>query len=244
MKSEVRSRKSERDGTGRFMDDGFQIIASLISDGECDLLASELSALFESQQNSAKNKIGGVRNLLRNSSRANETATSAKLVSCLERLLGRKVFPVRAIFFDKTTKSNWGVPWHQDLSIAVAKQIETPGFTAWSIKDEILHVYPPREILESMATARLHLDECDADNGALKVISGSHADGKLNATEIGEWTRKEAIACEIPKGGALLMRPLLLHSSSPAKNPSHRRVLHIEYATVELPNGLKWSERQ
>jgi ectoine hydroxylase-related dioxygenase (phytanoyl-CoA dioxygenase family) len=244
MKSEVRSQKSEGNGAGRFMDDGFQIISSLISDSECDLLASELSALFESQQNSAKNKIGGIRNLLRNSSRVNEMATSAKLISYLETLLGGKVFPVRAIFFDKTTESNWRVPWHQDLSIAVAKQIEIPDFSAWSIKDEILHACPSREILESMATARLHLDECDADNGALKVISGSHAAGKLNATEIGEWTKREAIVCEIPKGGALLMRPLLLHSSSPAKNPSHRRVLHIEYATVELPNGLKWFERQ
>ncbi|HSY09384.1 MAG TPA: phytanoyl-CoA dioxygenase family protein [Candidatus Dormibacteraeota bacterium] len=188
--------------------------------------------------------MGGIRNLLRDSSRVNETATSAKLISYLENLLGGKVFPVRAIFFDKTPESNWRVPWHQDLSIAVAKQIETPGFNAWSIKDEILHVCPPREILERMATARLHLDECDAENGALKVIPSSQADGKLNATEIGEWTREEAVICEVPKGGALLMRPLLLHSSSPAKKPSHRRVLHIEYATIELPNGLKWFERQ
>jgi ectoine hydroxylase-related dioxygenase (phytanoyl-CoA dioxygenase family) len=241
MKSEVRSQKSDKNGTGRFMDDGFQIVPSLISDSECDLLASELSAFFESQQNSAKNKIGGIRNLLRNSFRVNETAASAKLISYLEGLLHRKVFPVRAIFFDKNAESNWRVPWHQDLTIAVVEQIETPGFVAWSVKDGILHVQPPRVILENMATVRLHLDDCHADDGALKIIPGSHLHGKLDAVQITEWaSRQTLVTCEVPKGGALLMRPLLLHSSSPAKNPSHRRVLHIEYAVQELPNGLKW----
>jgi ectoine hydroxylase-related dioxygenase (phytanoyl-CoA dioxygenase family) len=234
--------KSELDR--QFAKDGFQIFPDLIPISECDLLAAELSALFEGQQNSTKNKIGGVRNLFKNNFRVAEIAISTQLVFILERLLGRKVFPVRAIFFDKNAESNWRVPWHQDLSVAVSKQIETPDFTAWSIKDEILHVQPPREILEGMATVRLHLDECDANNGALKVIPGSHADGKLNAVQIGEWSKRETVVCEISKGDALVMRPLLLHSSSPAKSPAHRRVLHIEYATDELPNGLKWFERQ
>jgi ectoine hydroxylase-related dioxygenase (phytanoyl-CoA dioxygenase family) len=245
MKSEARSQKSEVNGAGHFKDGGFQIISKLISDSECESLAAELSTLFESQQNSAKNKIGGVRNLLRNNSLVNETATSAKLISCLKGLLGRQVFPVRAIFFDKTPESNWRVPWHQDLTIAVAAKIETPGFVAWSVKDDVLHVQPPRKILESMVTIRLHLDDCSADNGALKIIPGSHLEGKLDAVQMTEWVSKQsAVTCEIQKGGALLMRPLLLHSSLPAKNPSHRRVLHIEYATTKLPNGLKWFERQ
>jgi hypothetical protein len=75
----------------------------------------------------------------------------------------------------------------------------------------------------------------------LKVIPGSHQAGRLDAANISQLTRvNEAVVCEVSRGGALLMRPLLLHSSSPAKNPSHRRVLHIEYAAGNLPNGLKW----
>ena len=244
MKSEVSSQQSAGNGIGRFADDGFQIIPNLISDSECNLLVSELSTLFDKQQKSAKNRIGGVRNLLRNSLRVSETATSAKLVSRLGGLPGRRAFPVRAIFFDKTIESNWRVPWHQDLTIAVAEKIETPGFIAWSLKDGTLHVQPPREILEGMLTLRLHLDDCRADNGALKIIPGSHLDGRLSAVQITEWASKQKVlTCEVPKGGGLLMRPLLLHSSSSARNPSHRRVLHIEYATQELPNGLKWFDR-
>jgi ectoine hydroxylase-related dioxygenase (phytanoyl-CoA dioxygenase family) len=146
-------------------------------------------------------------------------------------------------FFDKTPESNWRVPWHQDLAIAVAERIETPGFTGWSVKDGVTHAHPPQRILENMVTVRLHLDDCNLNNGALKVISNSHLEGKLNAARIAQLTQNKIITCEIPKGGALLMRPLLLHSSSPAKNPLHRRVLHIEYAASELPNGLRWFER-
>jgi ectoine hydroxylase-related dioxygenase (phytanoyl-CoA dioxygenase family) len=95
-----------------------------------------------------------------------------------------------------------------------------------------------------MVTVRLHLDDCNADNGALKVIPGSHQSGKLDAAEISRRAQEnQVVICEVGQGGALLMRPLILHSSSPANNPSHRRVLHIEYATGELPNGLKWFDR-
>lgn len=241
MKSEARRQKAEGNGTNHFGDNGFQIISNLLSGSECDLLASELSGLFENRQNAATNKIGGIRNLLQNSLRVRKTTTSTKLISCLESLSGMRVFPVRCVFFDKTIESNWRVPWHQDLTVAVTEQIETPGFVAWSVKDGILHVQPPREVLEGMVALRLHLDDCCADNGALKIIPGSHSHGKLDAIQISEWTRRQTVVtCEIPKGGGLLMRPLLLHSSSSARNPSHRRVLHIEYAVQELPNGLKW----
>jgi ectoine hydroxylase-related dioxygenase (phytanoyl-CoA dioxygenase family) len=244
MKPEAGSQKSEGKGFSRFEQDGFQVVKSLFEHNECDLLSAELTPLFDQQQKLAKNKIGGVRNLLRNSSRVFQFATSAKLVSLLENVAGLSVFPVRAIFFDKNPEANWLVPWHQDLAIAVAERIETPDFTGWSIKDEMLHVHPPREILESMVTVRLHLDDCDASNGALKVLPETHCHGKLGAADISKWTAKgEPVVCELSKGDALLMRPLILHASSPAENPRHRRVLHVEYASQELPNGLKWFDR-
>lgn len=143
---------------------------------------------------------------------------------------------------DRRRKLGW--PWHQDLAIAVDERIETAGFGPWSVKEGVVHVQPPPHILARMVTLRLHLDDCTAENGALRVLPGSHGQGELDADAIADWTaRQPPVVCEIPKGGALLMRPLLLHASSPAKNPSHRRVLHVEYAAAELPNGLKWSER-
>jgi ectoine hydroxylase-related dioxygenase (phytanoyl-CoA dioxygenase family) len=162
----------------------------------------------------------------------------------VEERIGPMAFPVRGIFFDKRSGANWGVPWHQDLAIAVAQRIETPGFGPWSIKEGVVHVQPPREVLEGMLVVRLHLDDCDAENGALRLIPGSHLQGELGTEETRDWCRRvEPTVCEVSKGGALLMRPLILHASSAATKVAHRRVLHVEYAVGELPNGLRWFER-
>lgn len=241
MSAECGVRSAESNGFEQFDRDGFQIIHSLVPASVCDRFSTELSEVFRQQAHTGKGRIGGVRNLLRTHPSISQFARSSTILALLQKIAGSPVSPVRAIFFDKNADANWLVPWHQDLAIAVAERVEAPGFSGWSVKDRTLHVHPPGEILAGMLTLRVHLDDCDASNGALKVIAGSHRAGKLSAGEISRWTETEQqIVCEIQKGGALLMRPLLLHASSPADAPSHRRVLHIEYATQKLPNGLEW----
>lgn len=229
---------------GRFNRDGFAVHEQVISPADCELLTRELTPRFQSEQDAARSRIGGLRNLLQTSPSVAQVASSAPVMDLLRSMLGAEPFPVRSIFFDKTPEANWSVAWHQDLHIAVAEKIETAGFGPWTIKAGVPHVQPPLEVLASMVTLRLHLDDCDRTNGALKVIPGSHACGVLTGGAFLEWTQREPVFCEVPKAGAMLMRPLLLHASSPAVNPTHRRVLHIEYATTSLPNGLKWFERQ
>ncbi len=46
--------------------------------------------------------------------------------------------------------------------------------------------------------------------------------------------------CVVNVGGALLMRPLLLPHPSPSSVPGHRRVVHLDFASVTLPNGMRW----
>ncbi len=95
-----------------------------------------------------------------------------------------------------------------------------------------------------MVALRLHLDDCDESNGALQVIPGSHRIGRLTAGRIGELrVREKSVVCSVRAGDALLMRPLLLHASSEALAPAHRRVIHLEYAACALPAGLEWAEK-
>ena len=228
----------------QFGKDGFAIVPDLFPTSECEALAFELTELLEQQQRANPKARGGLRNVLRISPLSASVASSESIRSIVSDLLGGTAFSVRAILFDKTDGANWGVPWHQDLAIAVAERKETEGFGPWSLKEGVVHVQPPLHILAGMATVRLHLDDCNADNGALRALPGSHLSGELSSDEIAAWSAKSSsVTCELLVGGAVVMRPLLLHASSPAKNPSHRRVFHIEYAATELPNGLKWSER-
>jgi ectoine hydroxylase-related dioxygenase (phytanoyl-CoA dioxygenase family) len=244
MNAECRGAFVALDSSTRLEPDGFQILSGLISHNECDALATELTHRFHKYKASSQTKIGGIRNLLRTCASVAQLASSLRLLPPLEKLLGKNALPVQAIFFDKNAESNWLVPWHQDLTIAVQERIETSGFGGWSVKDGVVHVLPPREVLEDLIILRLHLDDCDISNGTLRVLPGSHRDGKLELEDIRMWTKKiDPFLCAVPKGAALLMRPLLLHASSPADCPTHRRVLHIEYAMHQLPNGLEWFEQ-
>ncbi len=154
---------------------------------------------------------------------------------------GAEWFPVRVILFDKSPSANWGVPWHQDLAIAVERRAEIHGFGPWSVKQGIVHVHPPAAVLEKMLTVRLSLDDCEADNGALRILPGSHREGRLAPADVERWKRQvEPHVCASRRGDAVLMKPLVLHSSPPAVNPSRRRVLHVEFAREPLPSGLKW----
>jgi hypothetical protein len=238
MKCEVPG--ETRAPASRLDEDGFEVLPKLLSAAQCESLLRDLYALFKRQQASARTRLGGLRNLLRTAPAVEDLANSELLKGILASRVDRAVRPVRALFFDKTPDANWSVPWHQDVTIAVAQRIETPGFSGWSAKHGVVHVQPPGDVLERMVAVRLHLDACAEENGALKVIPGSHRHGKLEAAAIDEWTRRPVHTCAVPSGGALVMRPLLLHASSPAKAPSHRRVLHLEYTTAQLPHGLEW----
>lgn len=170
-------------------------------------------------------------------------AADRAITDLIEPVVGPRASPVRALFFDKTPEANWPVLWHQDLMIAVAKRHDLSGWGPWSTKAGVVHVEPPAALLAGMLTIRLHLDDCHSGNGALRVLPGTHTLGRLARDRIGR-LREEIpeFTCEAAQGSALLMRPLLLHASSPARQPSHRRVIQIEYADQgALPAPLAWA---
>ncbi len=59
MNPEFRIQNSESNDFGRLQRDGCQIIKSLVGDGDCNRLATELTPLFDQQVKSAKSRIGG-----------------------------------------------------------------------------------------------------------------------------------------------------------------------------------------
>ncbi|MHB1329674.1 MAG: phytanoyl-CoA dioxygenase family protein [Gemmatimonadales bacterium] len=158
--------------------------------------------------------------------------------------LGPNAVAVRALLFDKTPVANWKVTWHQDVTISVSEYADCHGWGPWSRKAGAWHVRPPAAVLERMLTLRLHLDACGPDNGPVRVIPGSHQVGRFSDPELERVARSaEPVDCLVAEGGVLLMHPLILHASAPAAAPSHRRVIHIEYASADpLPDGFSWAE--
>jgi hypothetical protein len=223
--------------------DGFSVTGPLLDSVSIDRLIEATEGRDPGDARRQRNSgMYAVRNLLTLVPEVRALASSPVVRSIIEPVLGLGWRCVRGILFDKSPEANWKVAWHQDLSVAVERRLEVSGFGPWSVKAGVQHVQPPVEILENMLTVRLHLDDCGLDNGPLNVLPGSHALGVLDPASVEECRRaRDPVACIVVAGAALVMRPLLLHASSSATRPRHRRVIHLEFSAGELPGGLKWA---
>lgn len=160
----------------------------------------------------------------------------------IDALFGHGYHVVKSIYFDKPAGSNWFVSYHQDLTISVKEKVVMEGYGPWTVKQDQYAVQPPLQILEDNFTIRIHLDDTDENNGALRVIPGSHRKGIYRPETI-DWQNEVEETCTVQKGGLMIMRPLLLHASSRTNNQQPRRVIHIECSRTELPLPLRWSEK-
>ncbi len=159
------------------------------------------------------------------------------------KMFGYDYFIVKSIYFDKPPQSNWFVAMHQDLTISVDKKQHLPGFTNWTIKQNSFGVRPPLDYLDSIFTVRIHLDNTDGANGALKVLPATHKRGVIRK-EPDNLFDLQPVTCAVKSGGIMLMRPLLMHASERTINNERRRVIHIEFSNKNLPAGLEWAEKQ
>lgn len=185
----------------------------------------------------------GIRNLFDAVPATASFVASVQLEQLVSGVLDGSAKIVRAILFDKDRTATWRVPWHQDLFVAAAARVDVAGFTAWTTKGGVPHTRAPRQVLENMLTVRIHLDECGPENGPLRVLPATHTAGVLNAAEIARYAAAvHPTTCSVPAGGAVLMRPLLLHSSSDSRAGHHRRVIHLEVSASPLPAPLGWYE--
>jgi ectoine hydroxylase-related dioxygenase (phytanoyl-CoA dioxygenase family) len=210
---------------------GFAIVPQCLAEHMVEQLRSRLDNTKHAQRNLLGVPI------------VRELAVSEPVKRLIVAILGNECFAVRGILFNKTPSRNWKVVWHQDRTIAVRERKDVTDFGPWSIKAGVPHVQPPSSVMTKMLAIRLHLDESHENNGPLRVIPGSHKAGCLSDPEIAIWRERPGVTCTVRRGGAILMRPLLVHASSSSSRPELRRVVHLEFAADKLPKGLEWHDR-
>lgn len=222
---------------------GFTIIEDFYSPGEVDRMIEVIDQSDQSNSSFRKsNDLFAIRKFLHEIPAIKQFIFNDRLRSWISELFGENYFPVKSIYFDKPGSSNWFVSYHQDLTISVDKKIELDGFGPWSIKPGQFSVQPPLYILENIYTIRIHFDDTNENNGALKVIPGSHRKG-IYRPQLIDWSKEKEVSCNVKRGGIMIMKPLLLHSSGRTVNNDQRRVAHIELSDLELPSPLQWSEK-
>lgn len=222
--------------------EGFAVAANIFSLAEADRLAGVIEAAARINANFRENNaLFAIRNLLGEVPALHECLWTDRFRALTGAAAGKDCFLVKAIYFNKPAQSNWLVPWHQDTTISVDRRAEIDGFGPWTMKQGLQAVQPSRAYLEDIVTCRIHLDDCDETNGALKVIPGSHNQGVLSDEVIRKYPKQEQV-CAAAKGSVLLMKPLLLHASAKSTSDRPRRVIHLEFASRSLPGELQWRE--
>ena len=227
----------------KFIEKGFTVINNVFSTEEVDQILENIDRADTTNPTFRKSKdLFAIRQFLKEIPSIQSLVFVDKLKNIIEQLFGQDYFATKSIYFDKPEQSNWFVAYHQDLTISVDKKIEIKNFGPWTVKQNQFAVQPPLDFLEDNFTFRIHLDDTNENNGALKVVPKSHLKGIYRADTI-NWDTETETICSTLKGGIMIMRPLLLHSSSRTTNNSKRRVIHIEFSNKELNNGLNWAER-
>ena len=218
-----------------FERDGYAIIPNLIDARECDDLARRL------ESDSGAGAGVGTRCLLA-SGWCQELARRLKATPSLAPYMPFGPVAVQCTYFQKSSGLNWLVPLHQDLSIPVAERIDHASLSGWSRKQSGYYVQPPPETLVGLVAVRLHIDDCSGEDGPLRVTPGSHRLGRIAPSTASEVRRGNGeVVCLVDRGGAVILRPLLLHASSKSTGRGRRRVLHFVFGPPGLPFGLTWN---
>ncbi|WP_312076342.1 phytanoyl-CoA dioxygenase family protein [Chryseobacterium sp.] len=234
---------NEKNTKTEISENGFSIINQVFSDDEIEKIISVIQNIDTSKETFRKSEgLFAIRQFLKEIPEINNLIFNENLKTIIKEVFGSNYFVVKSIYFNKPEKSNWYVAYHQDLTISVDKKVQLENFGPWTTKQNQFAVQPPLQILENIFTIRIHLDDTDENNGALKVVSKSHAKGIYRLETI-DWNVETETICNVEKGGIMMMKPLLLHGSNRTTNGKKRRVIHIEFSDKELPHELNWSER-
>lgn len=224
-------------------ENGFTVINNIFSNEEIDKIIHVLENIDTSKETFRKSEdLFAIRQFLKEIPEVKDLIFNENIKTIIKEIFGEKYFAVKSIYFDKPEKPNWYVAYHQDLTISVDKKVDLENFGPWTTKQNQFAVQPPLDILENIYTIRIHLDDTDENNGALKVVPKSHAKGIYRPETI-NWDVETEEICNVKKGGIMIMKPLTLHGSNRTTNGKKRRVIHIEFSDKELPEELKWSER-
>lgn len=209
----------------RFPADGYVVVDDFLT-------AAELEHLHETLATSISIPDGDRRLLDRDWCRVLAHVIRHRLLK--RRLLHLATQPVLCVYACGADDPYCAADLHRDLYVPLAARCESTHFCDWSEKQGIAYARAPSGVLESMVAVRLYLDPGEPGGAILSVVPGSHLTADVNAARV---------ECSAPAGGAVVLRPLLLHAAPLAASGSPQRVLHFLFGSKALPDKASWYYR-
>ncbi len=179
---------------------GYVILPSLLSDTECDTLKQEARrVLREHGSDKATVYVGAAVH----SDAFRKLADDPRVIAPLKALMPEGVMFLSDKIVYKSPEKTFATPWHID---AFYWRGTRPKLSVW-----------------------IPLDDATPANGTLKVLPGSHrqewdtgnADLETTGGEFGNvvdnptWEPGDEVACDVPRGSAVIFSDRLLHASCP-----------------------------
>ncbi|HEU4780422.1 MAG TPA: phytanoyl-CoA dioxygenase family protein [Steroidobacteraceae bacterium] len=210
-------------------DQGFAVHAAVFGREEMRAISDSIAAAKLRRSRAGTRHILGCEAVAR-------IANDHRMIEIASRWLGAAAIPFKATLFDKSPGANWLVAWHQDTALPMESRREADGWGPWSEKYGVTYAHAPARALANIVAVRVHLDNSAADNGPLRVLPGTQAQGVLSDAQVSELAKRiAAVDCHVEAGGIVVMRPLIIHASSKIAAPVPRRVVHFEYAASLTP---------
>jgi ectoine hydroxylase-related dioxygenase (phytanoyl-CoA dioxygenase family) len=196
-----------------FEQDGYCVLPYLFEASECQQWKDEALRVLREGANPAATVYVGAAAA---SSLFYTLASDERLLSVLREIMPQGIAFLSDKIVFKSHQQAFATPWHFDAAYWPGTR---PKVSVW-----------------------IALDAVDEQNGALKVLSGSHrrswqpkvSDGSQSNYEFTqvipqEWSNTEEIVCELPVGGVIVFSDRLLHASCPNTAGTDRYCLISTY---------------
>lgn len=106
------------------------------------------------------------------------------------------------------------------------------------------------EVAQDVATAMLFLDDATLANGCLRVVPGSHKNGRwqtrtdgdefaANEVDVNAYAGVTSIPLEVKAGSVVMFGPFLVHQSAPNRSDVERRALLYSYQPAGRRHSLE-----
>lgn len=219
-----------------FIDDGFVILKKVFSEHQLApvrKLTNEIIAYGEKELEDPFRKFylkhrtdqGVLYDLFQRHPEFQELAKNSYLLDKLGEVFGENICLYENSLVYKPRGKRNEVPWHQDF---ISRPKEPLKFIAW-----------------------IALDDIRKENGAMKVIPGSHKYGFLkwfrvkgethhDRIDLSQIDASKAVYAELDAGDVMIFNQLLVHSSDECDSEKQRRAYRISYAGMDeviVPRG-------
>lgn len=219
---------------------GYSVIHPVFSKEEQTQISDGIAYYISGCSSVQENTVYGIRMVLTKVPGLKKMIFTEAFSKLVGNILGKDYTLIKSVYFDKPAGANWTVPYHQDISVNFKVKAEIAGgYYNWLRKGEFWSVNAPDELLNRIYTFRIHLDDANETNGALKVIAGSHLYGTTRLLPEGLSPSSERVVT-VKAGGVMLVRPLLWHASLKSEG-KRRRVIHLEFYKGSEPE-MPWAE--